>query len=216
MIIKEFSFPEKNLNYFVGISSLIVKELTLDKIFDLLNTIQNAYDNIMVQFFNKNLILNSNHVFYASYHTFKAFSSETNISNKKSIEFLLYLAANRQIKRAIEHFGINDLIVNQSVLHFCIISQRNNLKIIIEDLLKLFNAKAIEMNLDDFSIDKYNKIKEYFEFNENQINTILKSHGIELDDIKPNNNNIKNLYLAIEDLICEKMALISLEKSSND
>ena len=216
MIVREFSFPEKNLHYFVGINSLISKNLKLNKVFELANTIKSSYENIMIQFFNRNLILNSNHVFYASYHTFKAFNSATNISNKKSIEFLIYLAANRQIKRAIEDFGINDLLLHESVLDYCIISQKNNLNIITEHLLKLFNAKAKETNLNDFSIEKYNKIKDYFEFNENQIDIVLKSHGIILDGINPNNSNINNLYLAIEDLLCEKMALISIEKSSND
>jgi tRNA threonylcarbamoyladenosine modification (KEOPS) complex Cgi121 subunit len=216
MIIKEFLFPEMNLNYYLGINTLIVKDLTLDRAFALMDTFQNTHEDVMIQFFNKNLILNSNHIFYAFYHTFKAFRSDTNISNKRNIEFLLYLAINRQIKRAIENFGITDLIVSQGVLDFCIFSRNKNLKTINEDILKIFNAKEKEMNLDDFSIDKYNRIKEYFEFNDNQIKTVLKSHGILLDVIKPNNVNIKNLYMAIEDLICEKMALLSIEKTTND
>jgi len=213
MIIQEFSFPEDALHYFVGLGSLIITKLELDDIFNLIEIIQNRHEGVMLQFFNRKLILNYNHIFYACYHTLKTFHLKKNISNKMGIELLLYLAANRQIKKAIEYYGITTQIIHQGTIDFCIVSRNNNLDIIRKDLLKETSAEEIDLDLAKSSYDKYERIKEYFGINKNQIKTVLESYRILIDDTRTNIRNIENLYLAIEDLICEKMVLLSLEKS---
>ncbi len=214
MIIQEFSFAEDQLHYFVGLGSLIITKLELDDIFNLIEIIQKRYEGLMLQFFNRKLILNYNHIFYACYHTLKTFCYKKNISNKMGIEFLLYLSADRQIKRTLENYGITTHNINQGAIDFCAISNNNNLEIVRRDLLKEINAEEIDLNLGKTSYDKYERIKEYFGINENQINTVLKSYRILVDDIKPTKTNIGHFYLALEDLICEKMVILSLEKSS--
>ena len=199
MIIKEFSFAEDQLHYFVGLGSLIIKKLKLDDIFNLIEIIQKRYDGVMLQFFNRKLILNYNHIFYACYHTLKTFRHKKNISNKMGIEFLLYLSADRQIKRTLENYGITIHNIKQGTIDFCVISNSNNLEKVRMDLLKeriltsqLFLSRLIE----------------------NQIKAVLKSYRILTDDTKPTKNNIGDFYLTLEDLICEKMVLLSLEKTS--
>ncbi len=214
MIIREFSFPEEQLHYFVGLGSLVITKLELDDLFNLIDLIQNRYEGVMLQFFNRKLILNYNHIFYACYHTLKTFHLKTNISNKMGIEILLYLAANRQIKKALKFYGITKQNINQGTIDFCIISNNNNLEIVCKELLKEISNEEIDLDLGESSYDKYKRIKEYFGINKNQIKAVLKSYRIFFDDIKPNKNNIGYLYLALEDLICEKMVLLSLEKTS--
>lgn len=216
MIIQEFSFPEDQLHYFVGLGSISTTELELEDFFNLIELIQNKFKDMILQFFNKRLILNNNHIFYAIYHTIKSFHLKTNISNKQGIEILLYLAANRQIKRAIENFGIDKHQINQGSIDFCIVSMNRNLEIIFSEILNQIKAKETILDLGRLSYKKYETIRKYFGINENQINTILKANGVILDNILPNENNIESLYLALEDLICEKMALLSLERNSSD
>ena len=214
MIIKEFSFAEDQLHYFVGLGSLIINNLELDDIFNLIEIIQKQHEGVMLQFFNRKLILNYNHIFYACYHTLKTFRHKKNISNKMGIEFLLYLSADRQIKRTLENYGITIHNIKQGTIDFCVISNSNNLEKVRMDLLKETNAEEIDLNLGKDSYDKYERIKDYFEIKENQIKAVLKSYRILTDDTKPTKNNIGDFYLALEDLICEKMVLLSLEKTS--
>lgn len=213
MIVQEFTFPERNLHYFVGVGSLITNTLKIDDIFELLERIQNQFENCMIQFFNKKLILNFNHIFYACYHTLRSFHLKANISNKMGIEFLLYLSANRQIRKALKYYGLTKENVNQEQITFCIISLTKNMDEILTEILNLINATETKLNLDKEPIVKYENLKKFFEINDNQIVTVLKSHGININKIVPNRNNIIQLNLAIEDLIAEKMVLLSLEST---
>jgi len=214
MIVQEFSFPKDQLHYFIGLGSLITANLEFEGIFDLIELIQNKFENTTLQFFNRELILNYNHIFYAAYHTLKTFHLKRNISDKLGIEFLLYLAANRQIKKAIEYFGLTKRQINQGTIDFCIISMNSNLQIILSEMLKKITAKEKELDLDGQSYTKYENIKKYFSIDKNQIETVLKSYRLTADDKISKKNSIENLYLALEDLICEKMVLLSLEKST--
>ncbi|TFF84347.1 MAG: hypothetical protein EU552_00575 [Promethearchaeota archaeon] len=216
MIVQEFSFPEDQLHYFLGLGSLITTDLDLDTIFDLIEYIQNRFGGTMLQFFDQRLVLNYNHIFYAAYHTLKTFHLKMNISNKMGIEFLLYMATSRQIKRAIEYYGIKTNQLCQGTIDYCIISMNDDIEIILSDILNEINLKEINLKFSNNSYAKYENIKAYFGINENQIKAVLKSYRMSVNDILSDRNKIKYLYLALEDLICEKMALLSLEKVSYD
>ncbi len=70
----------------------------------------------------------------------------------------------------------------------------------------------MRLNLENLSIDKLKNVKKYFEFSDNQILTVLKSYGYQNVILDINSLNLESLYRALNDLICEKMALLSLEK----
>ena len=62
------------------------------------------------------------------------------------------------------------------------------------------------------SFDKFDRIKTFFEITDNQIITVLKSYGITNKNKDPMSYKLEDLYLTLNDLICEKMTLLSLEK----
>jgi hypothetical protein len=74
------------------------------------------------------------------------------------------------------------------------------------------HSKDIGLNLGNLSIDKFKIVKKYFEFSDNQVLTVLKAYGYKNDILDINSLNLESLYEALTDLICEKMALLSLEK----
>jgi hypothetical protein len=74
------------------------------------------------------------------------------------------------------------------------------------------HSKDIGLNLGNLSIDKFKIVKKYFEFSDNQVLTVLKAYGYNCDELDINSLNLESLYEALTDLICEKMALLSLEK----
>jgi tRNA threonylcarbamoyladenosine modification (KEOPS) complex Cgi121 subunit len=168
------------------------------------------FKDSVVQFFKTRYILNPEHVFLACYFVQKAFYNRINISKTKNIELFLYLSAKRQIKNGLDAFGIRIEDLKMSTLTYCIISPVNNLNQINKEIFQHLSASEIEFNLELKNIEKYDTIRGFFDLSNNQINTVLKSYGIVGHQEK---KELQNLVLALQDLICEKMSILSLEKT---
>jgi tRNA threonylcarbamoyladenosine modification (KEOPS) complex Cgi121 subunit len=214
MIIKKFSITDLDLTYFVGLNQIKLnnKEFELTQLFELIEELQTSYMNSIIQIFNDKYIINQDHVFTACYYVQKAFLHNINISKKVNIELFLYLATNRQITLSIEAFGVSEINLEKKFLSFCIISPNDNITEINKTLIKNLEAEEIYLTLNDKTIEKFKRIKNYFEINDNQIMSVLKSYGLKVKDITLMNGSLDNHFLALNDLIYEKMALLSLEK----
>lgn len=214
MIIKKFNINDLKLNYFIGINQikLIDKKFALNQIFDLIENMQTSYDGSIIQFFNDKYVLSQDHVFLACYYVQKAFLQNINISNKKNIELFLYLATKRQIKISIEAFGITENSLKTGKLNFCIISPKNIIAELNIALLKHLGGIEIKFTLNNKTIEKFNRIKNFFNISDNQIITILNSYGISNINNFQINENLNILFSSLDDLICEKMTILSLEK----
>ncbi len=210
MIIKKFEIKERDITYYVGINQLKInpKLFTLTQFFKIIEEKKN--NDVVIQFFNNKHVLNSEHVFNACYFLQKAFLNNFNISNKKNIELLLYLATNRQIKIAIQDFGISEDQFNTGLINLCIISSKDDLDLINHGIEKALNANKVKLTLNDYSLKKYEMIKKYFKISDNQINSILNSYETKII-AKIRDKDIPVLYQALNDLICERMTLLSLE-----
>ena len=201
-------------NYYIGINQIEIdpKEVQINKLVELIEIIQSHYEDTLLQFFNDRYILNPEHVLHACYFVQKAFYTKNNISNKKNLEFLLYLAAKRQIKLSLEFFGVNDYNLQDKRISFCIISQKDNIQQVNIEINSYLHSQDIDLNLGNLSIDKFKNVKKYFEFSDTQILTVLKAYGYKNDVLDISSKNLESLYGALNDLICEKMVLLSLEK----
>jgi hypothetical protein len=62
------------------------------------------------------------------------------------------------------------------------------------------------------TLEKITEIIKIYEFSDLQIKSVLNSYGIENVYLEKPKNNLYNISLAVFDLICEKMALLNLEK----
>lgn len=211
MIIKKFEIKERDITFYVGINQMKIdpKLFTLTRFFRIIE--ENKNNDFIIQIFNNKHVLNSEHVFNACYFLQKAFLNNNNISNKKNIEFLLYLATNRQIKIAIQDFGINEEQFNTGLINSCMISSKDNLDLINCEIEKSLKANRLKLTIDNYSLKKYEMVKRYFNISDNQINSILNSYNSKLN-AKIRDKDIPVLYLALNDLICEKMTLLSLER----
>ncbi|MBY9003121.1 MAG: hypothetical protein KGD73_04045 [Candidatus Lokiarchaeota archaeon] len=214
MIIKSFKINEVDLKYSVGISKLKLglNSLSLEDLFKLIEDIQKDKKGSMIQFFNDDFILNSEHVFHACYFTMKAFKKGVNILNQKNLEFILYLASKRQIKQSLYDFGLKFEHISNKKLTYCIISPSMELSLIDEDILQKLNAKHLDIDLNKISYDKFKRVKDYFQISDNQILVVLKTYGLNIILENPSKEDLINLYKVLNDLISEKMALLSLEK----
>ncbi|MHA2278736.1 MAG: KEOPS complex subunit Cgi121 [Candidatus Kariarchaeaceae archaeon] len=214
------------LNYFVGLNQIsidlnrifdkygITDKGDLTKIlFDLTENIQKKNKGLVIQFIKDSCVLNQDHIFTACYYLQKAFLHRTNISNSKNIELLLYLSTNRQISKGIKSFGIDINDLNQGALTACFISPSNNIEQVNKELLQSLGANEVKLTINDISIEKINRINHYYDLNNKQINAILNSYGIDQKNTLEQKNNLQDLSLAIFDLICEKMALLNVERT---
>lgn len=201
-------------NYHIGINQIEIdpEEIQIKELIELIEVIQSQYEDTILQFFNDKYILNPDHVLHACYFVQKAFYTKSNISNKKNLELLLYLATNRQIKLSLECFGVNSYNLHNRRISFCIISQKDNIQQVNIEINNYLHSKDIGLNLGNLSIDKFKIVKKYFEFSDNQVLTVLKAYGYNYNELDINSLNLESLYEAMTDLICEKMALLSLEK----
>ncbi|TFG07347.1 MAG: hypothetical protein EU539_05185 [Promethearchaeota archaeon] len=221
MIVKKFNVNQFELQYSVGVGKLrvcadeLIDEMNLTKENELLDSILNVieriehdYKDITIQLFSDKYIINQNHVFNACYFTQKAFLNNSNISNRKNIELLLYMAANRQIKIAIDAFGIGIRNLKKGELCYCIISAADNLLTVNEAILRSLKAEEIDFNIGITSKNKIKELSGFFDIADVQINIILKSYGIK----KVKNATFEQVSVALNDLLCERMTLLSLEK----
>lgn len=213
MIRKDFSFQESELNYSIIINRIHLekKGLTLNDLFQIIKELQNKYQNSIIQFFNDFYVLDEKQIFNSIYYTKKAYIRKRLISNNQNIEFLLYLSAKRQIKVCIDSFGISEEDIDKGILNYCVVSNKETLDQINQIVSEKIDFKEIELNYDNKTIEKYDRIKEFYEINENQIKSVLNSLDDKyiLENIERNDINL--LFEVLNDLLCEKMVLLSLK-----
>ncbi|MFW9894595.1 MAG: KEOPS complex subunit Cgi121 [Candidatus Thorarchaeota archaeon] len=224
MIVKEFNIGHLQLKYFVGITqvrfelnqfledyNISNEESVLNYLFKILEEFQNKYEASIIQLIKDNYILNLDHLFIACYFLQKALYYETLISNKKNIELLLYLSTHRQINKSIKLFGLDSNDLKRGTFILCIISPSNNIESINNEMLKIIRATEINITIDDLTLEKIEEIIKQYDLSELQIKAILNSYGVR--SIKrETKQNIKLLSFVIFDLICERMALLNVEK----
>ena len=224
MIKRELIFDNQNLKYDIGIGRIKInnkdslksenlnddEKSELNLFFSKLDFLEHKFAGSTVQIIKDKYLINEDHLFIACYHVLKTFISKRNILNKKSLELLLYLSTNRQIKNGIEAFGIDSRELFGNELIYCIITPKNNLFQIKENLLKEFEGIEVNFESNYQNVNNYKDIIEYFQINDAQIDVIINSredkHDKKLIDLK-----IK--YEALFELICEKMALLTLVKN---
>jgi len=225
VIIKEFYIKEMELKYFVGISQMEIdlnqfleanklfnEEEALNRLFKMIEELQNKNSESTIQIIKEDYVLNQDHIFVACYYLQKALFHETLISNKKAIELLLYLSTHRQISKGIKLFGLDSDGLNKGKFTTCIISPIDNLKNIHKDILEILKTHEIDITINDMTPEKITEIIKIYEFSGPQIKSILNSYGIKNVNLDEPKNNLNDLSLAIFDLICEKMSLLNLEK----
>ncbi|MBY8990107.1 MAG: hypothetical protein KGD58_05090 [Candidatus Lokiarchaeota archaeon] len=225
MITREFYIKQLELRYFVAINQfnldlnhllernkITSEEKVLDHLFKTLQEIQDNNKESVIQIICDKFILNQDHIYIACYYMQKAFFRKTNISNTKNIELMLYLSTYRQISKAIETVGINSHDLKAGNIIICIISPIDNTPKINEEILQILNANETELTLNNMTSEKIKKIIENYNILDSQIKPVLNSYLNKEKSKNDVDNEVEILSSAVFDLICEKMALLNLEK----
>jgi tRNA threonylcarbamoyladenosine modification (KEOPS) complex Cgi121 subunit len=225
MIVREFYIQDMELRYFVGITQISLdiqqleenKNLTNEKdivtyLLKQIQEIQNISKASVIQIFSDKYVLCPDHIFIACYYLQKAFFHKTCISNKKNVEFLLYLSTYRQINKAIEAFGIDVHDVEKGNLLICIISTNDDINEINNQVMQVLKAHETELTIKRISSERIKRIIVNYDFLDSQINAVLKTYHNDKKEMERIDENLETLTSAILDLLCEKMALLNIEK----
>jgi KEOPS complex subunit Cgi121 len=149
--------------------------------------------NVEVQFFDATLVATWQHLYFAVLNALTAFKNKQNISKTLAIEIMLCASAQRQIRRAVELIGIKP---NSSEIAAIVVGEDPKT---VETTLTMI-SKHIKAEGDDKILEltdaKIEKIQKFFGISDLEIETVAKK-----DDLKE----------ALEDLVIERMALLSVQ-----
>ncbi len=136
------------------------------------------------------------HLFFGCLFAMLAFKQERNLLNRLPLEILLYVSGQRQIKIALEDFGMKDG-------DNCIIILGNSeasMKQALTDCEKLIGGEHTDEVLNISKKSKRVEICRYFQINSEELNAIAQSDAE------------KEQAAALFKAILNRMALIALEK----
>ncbi len=142
-----------------------------------------------IQVINADMVAGKEHLEHAINQAIKAFNKGRNIAKNILLEVLVRLSGQRQIRHAIDKFGIKP-----GVRNIVIISKDKSL---IESFVKKYKCKEDEdiLKVDE---EKYKRLKEIF--------------GIEDSEIEAfNPKNFEEKIDILKKLIIERIALLNLD-----
>ncbi len=196
VLIKEFQKEDLTIYKLILIQGL--KSVNINKpqeIITKLNLINSKF-GVCVQVCDATRIATWEHIFFSALYAMLAFHQKQNLTNQLAMEILLYMSGQRQIKIALEEFGIksgNDIILILGN------SEETLKQALIECEKLLGGVKSDEvMALDDNS--KVSAIKGYFQINNTELNAVAES------------NTKESQETALLNLILNRIALVILEK----
>ena len=146
-----------------------------------------------MQFFDAELIASQEHLYFATLNALQAFQNKTNISKSPAMETMLFAAAQRQIKRAIQRSGIKPETKNMAVL---IIGEKQNpIQLVLKAIRDYFGVEPDDKVLEMSKI-KEKKIIKAFQITDEELKTIIKNDDYEA---------------AVVNLVIERVALLSTQ-----
>ncbi|NVM55823.1 MAG: hypothetical protein HWN66_19140 [Candidatus Helarchaeota archaeon] len=195
-ILKEFQNEDQVIYKFVLIQGLKSVEIfNSQELIKKLTSINSKYD-VTIQICSASLIVTWEHIFLSVLHAILAFNQKRNISNQLELEILLYISSQRQIKIALEDFGIKTgnnviIIVGNST------DQIKQALVECENLLEGVRSDEVIGICDN---SKLLAIREYFQISDEELNAIA------LTDIEDSQED------AVLKAVLNRIALVTLEK----
>ena len=169
-------------------TGLLESKLNPSNIGSIISQTNDRYDLLASQLFDNRDIWGYRHLYSAIWHAMKAKKNQRMISKSLSIEILLYVAGQRQIKKAIDLLGVKE--TTQAVTGILLGETARHLININTQLKKELHLKSNLSLLDDFSSKKQHFIKR------------LINDGFAADDFT---------FSEIEKAVLQKIAILALE-----
>ncbi len=167
MIIKSV-----NTHRFIAVFGFETREVDVHSLLAKINTLSEE-TGVTIQLFDSSLIAGWEHLFFGALNALKAFSYAENISNKLSVECLLYVSGQRQISVAVKNLGIKPDTRNIGVI--LIGDTTNVLREVQQKILLITMGKENDAILTISSRAKFDKIRSFFRITETELHTMCGS-----------------------------------------
>jgi len=179
----------KEFNLYLAITAY--KGVKIKNVEDFIAEARIKAEDVNLQFFNANLVAGWEHLYFAVLNALTAFKNGLNISKSLVVEVLLYASAQRQIRNAVEFFGIKESVSEVAVVVFA--EDREKVVKALENLSKFIQGKEDEslLEIDD---RKFRMIKDFFGISDLELSAKLERKGMEKK--------------ALKDLVIERVALL--------
>jgi len=97
--------------------------------------------NIIIQVFDADMIFGENHILSAFKHAIRSMQQDNAVTHSLSMELLLYVSGERQIKRAIKKMGIKEGKHDFVVVFIYPLKESKNITLTIDTFLNNFELK---------------------------------------------------------------------------
>ena len=179
----------EEFNLYLAITAY--KNVKIGNVQEFIEKTRKEAGNVTLQFFNANLVAGWEHLYFAVLNALTAFKNKLNISNSLAVEILLYASAQRQIRNAVELFGIKEDTSEVAVV--VLAEDEEKIATALKKLLELIQAEEDESMLE-INAKKFGVIKEFFDVSDLEIEAKLEREGMEKE--------------ALRDLVIERVALL--------
>lgn len=167
------------------------KNVKIDDVEDFIQRVRRETRNATVQFFDAKFVAGHEHLYFAVLNALTAFRNNLNISKSLAVEILLYAAAERQIRNAVELLGIREETENVAVV--VLAESEDEVVKALEKISSFIHAEEDEsaLEIDD---EKFEAIKKLFNVSDLELEAKIERKGLEKE--------------ALKDLVIERGALL--------
>ncbi|MFB0560475.1 MAG: KEOPS complex subunit Cgi121 [Candidatus Lokiarchaeia archaeon] len=169
MIIKSI----EDGHYFIAVFGLETKGVEVYPLLDSIIELSKE-TGVTIQLFDTSLIATWEHLFFGALNALKAFIYGKNISNKLSVECLLYTSGQRQISIAVKNFGVKPTTRKIGII--LIGDAQDLLQEVYKKVLLITKGVENDAILSINNKDKFDKIRNFFQITEIDLNTICDSN----------------------------------------
>ena len=167
------------------------KNVKIENVEEFIQNIRKETGNVTVQFFDARFVAGYEHLYFAVLNALTAFKNGLSISKNLAIEILLYAAAERQIRNAVQLLGVREDTAKVAVV--VLAESKDEVVKALDKVSSIIQAEEDEsiLEIDD---EKFETIRKLFNVSDLELEAKLERKGLEKE--------------ALKDLIIERVALL--------
>ena len=167
------------------------KNVKIENVEEFIQNVRKETGNVTVQFFDVRFVAGYEHLYFAVLNALTAFKNGLSISKNLAIEILLYAAAERQIRNAVQLLGVREDTAKVAVV--VLAESKDEVVKALDKVSSIIQAEEDEsiLEIDD---EKFETIRKLFNVSDLELEAKLERKDLEKE--------------ALKDLIIERVALL--------
>lgn len=171
------------------------KNVKIENVEEFIQKARKEAGNVTIQFFDAKYVAGYEHLYFAALNALTAFKNGLNISKNLAVEILLYAAAERQIRNALELLGIKENTASIAVI--ALAESKDEIIKALDKISSLIKAEEDESVLE-INDEKFKAIRRLFNISDLELEAKLEREGLEKE--------------ALKDLVIERSALLVTQR----